>query len=76
MASPTFHPAAVYPIGVSHVHNAAADLNNDGSIDLAIVNIGSNDVTILLNTGAVYLLKHQESPIRSVILQLPLPQLI
>lgn len=40
MASPSFHPAAVYLVGVSPVHIAAADLNNDGFIDLAIVNIG------------------------------------
>ncbi len=30
---------------------APADLNGDGIIDLAVVSIGSNDVTILLGTG-------------------------
>ncbi|MGN7400821.1 FG-GAP-like repeat-containing protein [Cytobacillus praedii] len=63
MASPSFHPAAVYPVGVSPVHIAAADLNNDGFIDLAIVNIGSNDVTILLNNGCGVFTEAAGSPV-------------
>jgi hypothetical protein len=63
MVCPSFQPAAVYTVGEFPVHIAAADFNNDGFIDLAVVNIGSNDVSILLNNGCGVFTEAPGSPV-------------
>lgn len=63
MVCPSFQPQAVYPVGEFPVHIAAADFNNDGFIDLAVVNIGSNDVSILLNNGCGVFTEAPGSPV-------------
>ncbi|MCM3677334.1 FG-GAP-like repeat-containing protein [Peribacillus simplex] len=63
MVCPSFQPAAVYLVGGFPVHIAAADFNNDGFIDLAVVNIGSNDVSILLNNGCGVFTEAPGSPV-------------
>ncbi|HLJ93499.1 MAG TPA: VCBS repeat-containing protein, partial [Gemmataceae bacterium] len=49
----TFQPASNYSISVGSgtADIAAADFNGDGAPDLAVVSMGSSDVTILLNDG-------------------------
>ncbi|MED4755176.1 FG-GAP-like repeat-containing protein [Brevibacillus choshinensis] len=52
MACPFFQPAVEYMTGGAAPSSiTSADLNNDGFIDLAVVNIGSNEVSILINDG-------------------------
>lgn len=63
MVCPSFQSAAVYPVGLFPVHIAAADFNNDGFIDLAVVNIGSNDVSILINNGCGVFTEAAGSPV-------------
>ena len=49
----TFNPAPLFlvPTGVSPHDVAAADFNGDGRQDLAVSNLGSGTVTILLGQG-------------------------
>src|SRR5262249_1953310 len=51
----TFAPAAGLPapspVGVDPESVVAGDFNNDGFLDLAVANAGSNDVSVLLGKG-------------------------
>jgi hypothetical protein len=47
----TFHAAAPYTVGTGASSVAVADLNSDGLLDVAVANIGSNNVSVLLNAG-------------------------
>jgi hypothetical protein len=49
----TFQPATEYPVGYESSYAVAGDFNNDHEIDLAGADPRDNDVTVLLNTGAV-----------------------
>lgn len=51
-ATPTFAPIRDFPVNVRPVSISSADLNNDGILDLAVVNVNSNNVSVLLNTTA------------------------
>ncbi len=58
-----------YIAGSSPSGAAAADLDGDGKIDLAVCNYGSNDVSVLLNLGAgtfAAALEHEEAGASSV----------
>jgi hypothetical protein len=46
----TFQLWATYPVGTNPVAIAAADFNGDGQLDLAVANIHSNNVSVLLNS--------------------------
>jgi len=46
-----FHSARSYPVGTNPVAGKAADFNGDGKLDIAVVNSGSNDISILLGNG-------------------------
>src|SRR5262249_15168867 len=48
----TFQPETRYLVGSGAVALAAADFNGDGALDLATANSASNNVTVLLQTGA------------------------
>ena len=48
---PAFTASRVYPVGQAPFGIVVADFNGDGKPDLATVNEGSNDVTVLVNTG-------------------------
>ncbi|MED1798509.1 FG-GAP-like repeat-containing protein [Brevibacillus porteri] len=53
LACPFFQPSVEYNTGgTSPSSITSADFNKDGRIDLAVVDIGSNDVSILLNNGS------------------------
>lgn len=53
LACPFFQPAVEYNTGgTSPSSITSADFNRDGRIDLAVVDSGSNDVSILLNNGS------------------------
>ena len=45
-------PASPFAVGSKPVYVAEADFNGDGKPDLAVVNQGSNNVTVLLGDGA------------------------
>lgn len=47
----SFQSAAKYQVGSNPVAAATADFNHDGKLDLAVVNAGSNDISILLANG-------------------------
>jgi len=47
-ATVAFHSAVKYQVGTNPVAATAADFNGDGHLDLAVVNSGSNDVSVLL----------------------------
>lgn len=47
----TFGPKTSYPAGINPSFVKAADLNNDGRLDLVVTNPESNLVSVLLNTG-------------------------
>jgi hypothetical protein len=47
----SFPPSALIPTGTSPAGIATADFNGDGIPDLAVVNSGSHDVSILLGVG-------------------------
>ncbi len=46
-----FNSARSYPVGTNPVAGKAADFNGDGKLDIAVVNSGSNDISILLGNG-------------------------
>src|SRR5438094_1845721 len=46
-----FRSARSYPVGTNPVAGKAADFNGDGKLDIAVVNSGSNDISILLGNG-------------------------
>ncbi len=50
--SSAFLPQVSYATGQAPYAVVAGDFNNDGSLDLAVSNLGSGTVTILLNNGA------------------------
>lgn len=53
LACPFFQPSVEYNTGgTSPSSITSADFNGDGLIDLAVVDIGSNDVSILVNNGS------------------------
>jgi hypothetical protein len=47
----TFAPKVDYPAGSNSTSLAAADLNADGKLDLAVANFGSNSISIFLGKG-------------------------
>ena len=49
-ATPTFATKQDFPTGPNPRSVAAGDLNGDGNSDLAVANVGSNSVSVLLNT--------------------------
>ena len=49
-ATPSFSAVHVFPTGIRPISVAAGDLNGDGKLDLAVVNLLSNSVSVLLNT--------------------------
>jgi hypothetical protein len=51
LASGTFAAAVNYGVGGSPYSLVATDLNNDGKLDLAVANYGSNQVAVLLGNG-------------------------
>ena len=46
-----FQSAVKYQVGSNPVATGAADFNGDGKLDLAVLNAGSNDISILLGNG-------------------------
>ena len=46
-----FGPATAYPAGTNPVGAITGDFNGDGKPDVAVLNAGSNNVSILLNNG-------------------------
>lgn len=46
-----FGPATAYPVGTNPVGAVAGDFNGDGKPDIAVLNAGSNNVSVLLNNG-------------------------
>ena len=46
-----FQSAVSYTVGTNPVAAEAADFNGDGKVDLAVINSGSNNVSILLGNG-------------------------
>ncbi|HTS38093.1 MAG TPA: VCBS repeat-containing protein [Candidatus Solibacter sp.] len=51
VAQVTFGAPAFYPVGGAPVAVATDDFNNDGNLDLAVVNSDANTVSILLGNG-------------------------
>ncbi len=47
----TFSAGAVLATGTNPIDVAAADLNGDGRLDLAVANLGSNSVSVFLGVG-------------------------
>ncbi len=50
--APSFAPQQIFATGSEPVSVTAADLNGDGLPDLIVANLGSNTVSVLLNTTA------------------------
>lgn len=50
-AAVEFAAAKSYPVGANPSAVVVADFNGDGKPDLAVLNVGSNDVSILLSNG-------------------------
>jgi len=46
-----FGPATAYPVGTNPIGSVVGDFNGDGKPDIAVLNAGSNNVSILLNNG-------------------------
>ena len=46
-----FAPPASYPVGTSPSVIVVGDFNGDGKPDLAVANLGSNNVSVLINAG-------------------------
>ena len=51
-AAPSFAPKQDFATGTAPASVTMDDLNGDGKLDLAVANINSNTVSVLLNTGA------------------------
>ena len=51
-ATPSFSPIHDFPTGIRPISISEGDLNGDGKLDLALVNLISNSVSVLLNTTA------------------------
>src|SRR5262245_44197660 len=49
--TPSFSPAASFPVGPNPQAVATADFNNDGRLDLATSNPGDNTISVLLGDG-------------------------
>jgi FG-GAP-like repeat len=49
--SPSFDPPTFFGVGSAPAVAAAGDLNRDGNPDLAVSNMGSNNVSVLLGNG-------------------------
>ena len=49
-ATPSFAAIQDFPTGVRPVSVTVGDLNGDGKLDLAVVNLNSNNLSVLLNT--------------------------
>ncbi len=51
--TPLFKAAPVSPmaVGIRPLDVVLADLNTDGHLDIVTANVGSSDVTVLLNNG-------------------------
>ena len=47
----SFAPAGDFPAGSISIGMAVGDFNGDGIPDVAVANVGSNNVSILLGTG-------------------------
>src|SRR5262249_6068239 len=47
----SFSPAVSYPVGTNPQAVVTADFNHDGRLDLAVANVESNSVSVLLGTG-------------------------
>ena len=58
----TVAPGSPYPVGTDPVSVAVGDFNGDGRPDLAIANKNSNNVTVLLGTGAGEFAAAPDSP--------------
>jgi Calx-beta domain-containing protein/VCBS repeat protein len=50
--APSFAAIHDFPTGIRPISVAAGDLNGDGKLDVAVANVGSNNVSVLLNTTA------------------------
>src|SRR5262245_20955746 len=48
----SFSPAVNHTVGINPQDIVTADFNNDGRLDIATVNAGSNNVSVLLGNGA------------------------
>jgi hypothetical protein len=55
----TFTPHQDFGVGTSPYAIASGDLDGDGAIDLAVANLGSDNVTVLLGTGGGSFLQGQ-----------------
>ena len=51
-ATPSFAAIHDFPTGIRPISVAVGDLNGDGKLDVAVANVGSNNVSVLLNTTA------------------------
>ena len=49
-ATPSFTDIHDFPTGIRPVGVSLSDLNGDGKLDLAVLNVNSNNVSVLLNT--------------------------
>lgn len=49
--NPTFSVTVGYPVGNRPIAMLATDMNNDGKLDVAVVNQLSNSINVLLNLG-------------------------